>query len=374
MPYPRAHFYLRLRSDTLHRDAHSTDFLSSTGRCVWGDHLDRSKLTRRFRNALLASLLLSAVTVTGSAQVTNDIVSLAQTGDSITWQVLLPINISGLTLDVVGPEPTTPGANRYTSRQAFGPSDPIQFSTSGLGPGVYQWQITLSPEVPQSFKDRQAAVRELSLAGQQAFLDEMRAAGAIPEEDQPLSEGGDFTIAAAGVIVPTDPSDPTQPDDLCPNTAPGELENGAGCSINDLCPCAGPKDTGWNWTGPGEYQACVEGASQGLVDEGLMTAAEQAQALADAAASECGDQCPGTAPGEAEDATGCSVNDLCPCGGVDGVPWANHGGYVSCVDDTSDFFVFKGVITDEEKGKIVSSAAKSTCGKKPKPGKGPKNK
>ena len=39
------------------------------------------------------------------------------------------------------------------------------------------------------------------------------------------------------------------------------------------------------------------------------------------------DLCPGTPPGAVVDASGCSIDQLCPCNG----PWKNHGEYVSSV-------------------------------------------
>jgi len=72
------------------------------------------------------------------------------------------------------------------------------------------------------------------------------------------------------------------------------------------------------------------------------------------------DQCPNTLTGELVDAYGCSIAQLCPCGN----PWKNHGAYVKCVSHTSKDFVSDGLITEEEKGEIVSDAAQSSCGHK----------
>ena len=72
------------------------------------------------------------------------------------------------------------------------------------------------------------------------------------------------------------------------------------------------------------------------------------------------DSCPSTLPGEIVDATGCSIADVCPCENN----WKNHGAYVKCVAHTSEDFVELGLITEEEKDAIVSSAGQSNCGKK----------
>jgi hypothetical protein len=78
------------------------------------------------------------------------------------------------------------------------------------------------------------------------------------------------------------------------------------------------------------------------------------------------DLCPFTAPGSVVDATlGCSIAELCPCEGPFGTSlrWRNHGKYVSCVAHTSQSFRAAGLISEAEKGAIVSAAGESSCGK-----------
>lgn len=70
------------------------------------------------------------------------------------------------------------------------------------------------------------------------------------------------------------------------------------------------------------------------------------------------DYCISTPPGEIVDVTGCSISQLCPCINQ----WKNHGAYVRCIAQTSESFVFLGLITENEKDKIVSQAGKSSCG------------
>ena len=77
------------------------------------------------------------------------------------------------------------------------------------------------------------------------------------------------------------------------------------------------------------------------------------------------DICPVSSPGEAVDAgTGCTLAQLCPCEGARGSskPWRNHGKYVSCVAKSTKVFVSQGLLTNTEKGDIVSAAAQSSCG------------
>jgi hypothetical protein len=76
------------------------------------------------------------------------------------------------------------------------------------------------------------------------------------------------------------------------------------------------------------------------------------------------DSCISTPPGDMVNASGCSVNDLCPCGHPAGSSsqWKNHGVYVSCITHAAGDFVAAGLITKGDKGVIVSTAAGSNCG------------
>lgn len=76
------------------------------------------------------------------------------------------------------------------------------------------------------------------------------------------------------------------------------------------------------------------------------------------------DNCPGSTLGDLIDATGCSSTQLfevhCPSSGE----YRNHGQYVSCVVDEAERQVEIGLLNEEDKGSIVSTAAKSDVGKK----------
>jgi len=77
------------------------------------------------------------------------------------------------------------------------------------------------------------------------------------------------------------------------------------------------------------------------------------------------DDCPNTPPGAIVDPHGCSIEQLVPCEGpLSGGPWKNHGHYVSAFTSTADRFLALGLITQEQKDALVSTAAKSDCGKK----------
>jgi lysophospholipase L1-like esterase len=72
------------------------------------------------------------------------------------------------------------------------------------------------------------------------------------------------------------------------------------------------------------------------------------------------DECGDTATGDLVNAVGCSIADLCICDNS----WENHGAYVSCVEHITDEFLNDGLITEKERGAILSEAAQSDCGHK----------
>jgi hypothetical protein len=79
------------------------------------------------------------------------------------------------------------------------------------------------------------------------------------------------------------------------------------------------------------------------------------------------DQCPDTPAGSVVNTQGCSIDQLVPCAGpASGGTWKNHGQYVSSIAHVAQDFVSQGLISGREKGQIVSAAARSKCGAKPK--------
>jgi hypothetical protein len=72
------------------------------------------------------------------------------------------------------------------------------------------------------------------------------------------------------------------------------------------------------------------------------------------------DDCPGTEHGTVIDARGCAspqrLEAACPVGGV----YRNHGQYVSCVAKEADAQIALGLISSDDKGVIVSTAAHTT--------------
>jgi hypothetical protein len=76
------------------------------------------------------------------------------------------------------------------------------------------------------------------------------------------------------------------------------------------------------------------------------------------------DLCPDTPPNTVVNAQGCSIDQLVPCAGpVTGGSWKNHGAYVSAIAHVANDFAAQGLISQTDKGAIVSQAARSDCGK-----------
>jgi hypothetical protein len=64
------------------------------------------------------------------------------------------------------------------------------------------------------------------------------------------------------------------------------------------------------------------------------------------------------------------VNELVPCSGpLSGGTWKNHGQYVSSVAHAAQSLANEGCISQQDKGQIVSQAARSSCGKNSNSGK-----
>jgi hypothetical protein len=77
------------------------------------------------------------------------------------------------------------------------------------------------------------------------------------------------------------------------------------------------------------------------------------------------DACLPSPAGQPVDATGCSIDELCPCAHpIGGDRWKNHGAYVSCVAHHSNAFLAAGLITQAQKSAIQSAAGESSCGHK----------
>jgi len=71
------------------------------------------------------------------------------------------------------------------------------------------------------------------------------------------------------------------PDDDCPGTTSGPVDAN-GCSLDQLCPCAGP------WQNHGKYVVCVSHTTQDFVNAGLLSNQQRAVLVSAAGQSDCG--------------------------------------------------------------------------------------
>lgn len=77
--------------------------------------------------------------------------------------------------------------------------------------------------------------------------------------------------------------------DACAMTPIGDLvDQGNGCSIEQLCPCDGPRGTVMPWKNHGKYVSCTAHATNGFVDKGLISEAEKDAIMSAAGQSACG--------------------------------------------------------------------------------------
>ncbi len=77
-------------------------------------------------------------------------------------------------------------------------------------------------------------------------------------------------------------------EDECPGTGEVAVDPTNGCSIEQLCPCAGPRGTNDEWRNNTRYVSCVTQAARRFVKQRLMTSALQTATVGAAQASECG--------------------------------------------------------------------------------------
>lgn len=75
--------------------------------------------------------------------------------------------------------------------------------------------------------------------------------------------------------------------------------------------------------------------------------------------SDRNDQCPDSTPGDTVTADGCTIQqlvDICALGAV------THGDYVSCIADLANQLSAEGIITNKQRQKMITDAAKSDIG------------
>lgn len=193
------------------------------------------------------------------------------------------------------------------------------------------------------------------------------------------------TTSATGTVTvvwpDTDGDGLTDNVDACPaENATGFDANSDGC-IDDsdgdglkdnVDVCSAENATGFDANGDG----CIDDSDGDGVKDNVDLCPSENAAGFDADSDGCiddrdgdgvvaNDTCPNTAPGEVVNAQGCSIADLAPCiPSSGGGTWRSHGAYVSTVTLLATTFASQGLITPQQRAIIVSTAAKSSCGKK----------
>jgi len=75
--------------------------------------------------------------------------------------------------------------------------------------------------------------------------------------------------------------------DLCPGTPAGAIVDANGCSIDQIAPCSGPA-SGGTWKNHGQYISAVAQAAEAFLAQGLISADQADEIVAQAAESNCG--------------------------------------------------------------------------------------
>ncbi len=113
---------------------------------------------------------------------------------------------------------------------------------------------------------------------------------------------GSFLFAGADqinvifTIIDSDGDGIDDPYDSCPSTTPDSTVDTDGCSIDQICPCAGP-EIDQPWANNGDYVTCVVEATREFVAVGLMSNSEARRVREGAARSNCGRAGSGTRQG-----------------------------------------------------------------------------
>ncbi|MEX1246710.1 MAG: thrombospondin type 3 repeat-containing protein [Thermoanaerobaculia bacterium] len=163
-------------------------------------------------------------------------------------------------------------------------------------------------------------------------------------------------VAQQSCTVDTDGDGIADGNDNCPTTS---NSNQADLDVDGIGDACDGDDDNDGVLDEGDNCPMVANADQGDFDgDGFGDACETDDD--NDGVSDAVDVCPGTPPGGMVNSDGCTIAGLCPCENS----WKSHGAYVSCVTHEAQAFVAAGLITETQKGAIVSEAALSTCGSK----------
>src|SRR6266404_4879187 len=146
-----------------------------------------------------------------------------------------------------------------------------------LSSGDFLWLSAPKPTAPPLFVgDLQSWIRNDDLAPDWLRIGtDIVGAGAF---NAAFSLSGETDADADGV-----------PDslDLCPGTPAAAIVDANGCSIDQIAPCSGPA-SGGTWKNHGKYVSAVAHAAEAFLAQGLISAEQAEEIVAQAAQSDCG--------------------------------------------------------------------------------------
>ncbi len=169
---------------------------------------------------------------------------------------------------------------------------------------------------------------------------------------------GDVDPCAIDVENDADGDGICESDDNCPTVANANQSNVDGDTFGDACEPDNDDDGVVD-----DYDNCPLDVNPDQADFDGDTFGDVCDLDADGDGVIDGDDvCLGTTVGEPVLINGCSVAQECVCEAA----WKNHGAYVSCVAHASTALLKAGLISEEEKGLLCSTAGQSSCGAKKK--------
>lgn len=105
--------------------------------------------------------------------------------------------------------------------------------------------------------------------------------------DLGLANGNHYLVLEAESVGDKDGDAVPDNQDQCPNTVPGSIIDGRGCSINQLAPCDGPL-LGGKWKNHGHYISTITKIANAFLAAGLITEEKKDEIISTEARSECG--------------------------------------------------------------------------------------
>lgn len=93
---------------------------------------------------------------------------------------------------------------------------------------------------------------------------------------------------ASNVTIDADTDTINDVADFCPETDYAAVVDGEGCSIAQLVPCEGPKDSSRRWRNHGEYVSMLARATESFLVKELISHSEGDAIMAEGAQSSCG--------------------------------------------------------------------------------------